>query len=276
VDLLRHDYSQQAQRYDRTRSASRAVLDAVTSALQGAPGRALLDVGGGTGNYAAALRQLGWAPTIVDVSAQMRRAAEAKGLHTLAGEATRLPVGDQMVDAVTMISMLHQVSDWRGALHEAERVLRPGGRLAVMVLTAEHLREVTWAYDLFPSMREFALPHRPTQPELIAELPGATASPLWFDDVSDGLIGALCAHPESILDADRRRQTSFFERLARDYPEEHDAGLATLEQWLASGRRPELERAEARARLGDACFLTWQKPHRAIAESASVELAASA
>jgi DNA-binding transcriptional MerR regulator len=257
---LQHDYSRQADRYDRSRGVSGDVLRGVTDAIQSAPGRQLLDVGGGTGNYAAALRELGWAPTVIDASPQMRRRAEAKGLPVIAGEATMLPFADGSYDAVTMISMLHQVSDWRRALGEARRVLRSGGRLAVMGMSAEHLREVAWAYDLFPSMREFALPHRPTIDEMLAELPGGSATPIWFNDLSDASLAALCAHPEIMLEADRRRQTSFFERLERDHPEELEAGLVTLRGWLEAGRRPERERAAARERLGDATVIAWSAP----------------
>jgi SAM-dependent methyltransferase len=163
-------------------------------------------------------------------------------------------------DAVTMISMLHQVSGWPAALAEARRVLTPGGVLAIVGLFAEHLREVTWAYDLFPSMREHALPHRPSLAQMLEQLPGASVTPVWFSDLVDASIGALCAHPEAMLEPERRRQTSFFERLERDHPDELERGVATLRGWLEQGRRPERERAEARQRLGDAIVIGWTKP----------------
>jgi DNA-binding transcriptional MerR regulator len=56
---LRHDYREQSNRYDQTRAASPSVLDPVRRALAGAPGRVLYDVGGGTGNYAAAFQAEG-------------------------------------------------------------------------------------------------------------------------------------------------------------------------------------------------------------------------
>lgn len=255
---LRHDYSDQAGRYDRSRGVSGAVLSAVTAALASAPGRVLLDVGGGTGNYAAALRAHGWAPLLLDASPQMRQVAQGKGLPAVPGEAESLPFGAATFDAVTMISMLHHVGNWRQALAEARRVLRPGGCLLVMLLTADHIREVSWAFDLFPAMREFALPHRPSLDQLRRELPGATVTPFWFDDLSDASIGALCAFPEAMLDPDLRRQTSFFGRLERDHPRHLETGLVTLSSWLASGRRPEQERAEARRRLGDGSVIAWQ------------------
>jgi|SRR5581483_1812559 len=256
-DTVRHDYSHQAARYDRSRGVSADVLSAVLEALGQARGRRLLDIGGGTGNYAVALRRHGWAPTIVDVSPYMRAQAEKKGVPTIGGDATRLPVADRSRDAVTMISMLHQVGDWRRALAEARRVLRPGGHLAVVLLATEHLREVTWAYDLFPSMRAFALPHRPALSEINAELPNASTTPIWFSDLADASIGALCAHPEAMLDRSYRRQTSFFERLERDHPDELAVGLQTLRRRLETDRRPERERAAARERLGDASAISW-------------------
>jgi DNA-binding transcriptional MerR regulator len=257
---LKHDYSRQAERYDTARGVSGDVLSALVSAMEAAPGRQMLDVGGGTGNYAAALRERGWGPIVLDASPAMRRHAEAKGLAVVAGEATMLPFADGSYDALTMISMLHQVSDWRQALAESRRVLRASGRLAIIGLAADHLREVTWAYDLFPSMREFALPHRPTLAEMLDELPGASATPIWFADVSDASIAALCAHPEALLDPTRRRQTSFFQRLERDHPEELEAGVATLRRWLETGHRPEQERSSARQRLGDASLISWSAP----------------
>lgn len=98
----------------------------------------------------------------------MRQVAQGKGLPVVPGEATSLHFGDPTFDAVTMISMLHQVADWHQAIAEARRVLRPLGCLAVMLLTADHIQEVTWVYDLFLALRKFALPHRPS--------PGPTAA----------------------------------------------------------------------------------------------------
>jgi DNA-binding transcriptional MerR regulator len=219
---LRHDYREQSNRYDLTRGASPSVLDPVRRALVGAPGRVLYDVGGGTGNYAAAFRAEGWDPTVIDPSAEMRGQAEAKGLAVLAGEATALPAADQSADAVIMISMLHQVPDWRTALDEAARVLRRGGRLAVMVLAADHLEQVTWAYDLFPSTRAFALARRPTLADLTGHLPGTVAVPLWFTELA--------------------------------------LGLRQLRELLDRGEDPRASREEARVRIGDATILHWTSP----------------
>jgi hypothetical protein len=61
------DYSNQARTYDTTRGASPSVLAPLRDALTGAPGRTLLDIGGGTGNYAQALVAEGWQPLVLEL-----------------------------------------------------------------------------------------------------------------------------------------------------------------------------------------------------------------
>jgi demethylmenaquinone methyltransferase/2-methoxy-6-polyprenyl-1,4-benzoquinol methylase len=96
-------------------------------ALADRPVRRVLDVGGGSGRAARAVRDLGADPVVVDYSAGMLRRARARGL----ADAARLPVADASVDAVVVVDALHHVPDRGGALREAARVLAPGGVLVV-------------------------------------------------------------------------------------------------------------------------------------------------
>ena len=126
------DYSSQARTYDRTRAASRPVLAALRTALAGSPGPCLADIGGGTGNYALALAHDGWEPVVIDRSPEMLAFAARKGLATTTAAAECLPLEDESFDAAMLVSMLHHVADPGAALSEARRVLRDGGRMAVM------------------------------------------------------------------------------------------------------------------------------------------------
>jgi ubiquinone/menaquinone biosynthesis C-methylase UbiE len=256
----RHDYRRQAQTYDRTRAASPSIMRVLRAAIADAPGPELLDVGGGTGNYAVVLRDEGFAPVVVDVSPAMLARAAAKGLRTARGDAADLPFPDAGADAVILVSMLHHVPDWRAALREAARVLRPGGRLAVVAFTRENVDRVGWVADYFPSTRAWMLEQHPRGEELLAVLPQARLVALAFEDVVDGSLAALQHRPHLLLDPAVRRQTSYFERLAEARPDELEAGLARLRADLAAGRDPNRPRAAARARHGDAVLVAWAKP----------------
>jgi SAM-dependent methyltransferase len=244
------DYANQARTYDETRSASPSVLAPLREALAGAPGRRLLDVGGGTGNYARALAAEGWEPIVADRSPDMLARAAAKGLETVEADAQRLPFPDASFDAVMLVSMLHHVEDQAAALAEATRVLRPGGRLAVMVFTREDL-EGQWYVDWFPSTRAWMEDSHRRRAEYLALLPGARAAPLVYRDLEDASLAALAAHPEKLLEESWRRQTSYFERLARDHPDELRAGLDRLRAAVAAGDPPRAQ--------GGGTMLTWRK-----------------
>jgi ubiquinone/menaquinone biosynthesis C-methylase UbiE len=249
VSLLR-DYSRQAETYDETRSASPSVVAVLREALGGAPGRRLADIGGGTGNYARALAAEGWEPVVIDRSDAMLARALAKGLATVEADAQRLPFADASFDAAMLVSMLHHVEDPPAALSEACRILRPGGRLAVMTFTREDL-EPLWYSDYFPSTTAWMEQSHPPLAELLRHLPGARRLPVVLQDLEDGSLAALAAHPELVLDERRRRQTSFFERLARDHPDELRAGLDRLASDLAAARGP--------GGRGSATVLAWTK-----------------
>jgi SAM-dependent methyltransferase len=231
------DYGNQAKTYDQTRSASPSVLGPLREALEGAPGPRLLDVGGGTGNYAAALRDEGWDPVVCDRSPDMLARAALKGLETVPADAQELPFADASFDAVICVSMLHHVEDRPRALAEQRRVLRPSGRGALMVFTHEDI-EHAWYLDYFPSTRAWMEASHPRLDELLELLPGARRIELVFRDLEDAGLAALSAFPEKLLEPDWHRQTSYFERLARDHPDELSAGLERLRADIESGNPP--------------------------------------
>lgn len=231
------DYGNQARTYDSTRAASPSVLEPLRAALAGAPGPRLLDVGGGTGNYALALRDEGWQPVVCDRSPDMLARAAAKGLETVQCDAAALPFEDASFDAVICVSMLHHVDDRSRALAEQRRVLRPAGRGALMLYTREDIEDA-WYHDYFPSTRAWMDASHPRLQDLMAVLPQARRIELIFRDLDDASLAALSAFPEKILDPGWRSQTSYFERLARDHPDELSAGLERLRADVEAGRPP--------------------------------------
>ena len=166
------DYSRQALRYDETRSASPSVMRPLRNALDGAPGRRLADIGGGTGNYALALREEGWQPVVVDRSADMLERAATKGLEVLEADAQELPFDDESFDAVLMLSMLHHVDDPTAALAEARRILRPAGRLVLKGFSGEDAASL-WVLDYFPCSRPWMEATHPPRSYFLELLPDA-------------------------------------------------------------------------------------------------------
>lgn len=84
-----------------------------------------LEVGCGTGVYAAQIRDLGRIPVGVDLSAGMLSYARAR-LPVARADATRLPVRDGSVDAAVAVMVHTDMPGYPAVVREAARVLRPG------------------------------------------------------------------------------------------------------------------------------------------------------
>lgn len=92
-----------------------------------------VEVGVGTGRFAVPLGvRLG-----VEPSTAMRRVAEARGVDVLDGTAEALPLSDQEVDYVLMVTTLCFLDDVEQALREVRRVLRPDGCVVVGFIDRE-------------------------------------------------------------------------------------------------------------------------------------------
>jgi SAM-dependent methyltransferase len=98
----------------------------VLSRLLGEGKGSLLDVGCGTGGYAAGFAELGWDYTGVDSSEDMLRRAREKGATAVRADAAALPFDDASFDAAVSIFTHTDVDDFAALVREVVRVLRPG------------------------------------------------------------------------------------------------------------------------------------------------------
>jgi SAM-dependent methyltransferase len=74
------------------------------------------------------------------------------------GDIQALPLADATFDAVLAVHVLHLVPDWRGALAEALRVLRPGG---VFIMGRDWREPGSCAGRLRGKLREILITIRP-------------------------------------------------------------------------------------------------------------------
>jgi demethylmenaquinone methyltransferase/2-methoxy-6-polyprenyl-1,4-benzoquinol methylase len=100
-------------------------------------GDRVLDVCCGTGDLALAAAEAGGEVTGLDFSEPMLARARAKApqIEWVEGDALALPFADGSFDAVTIGFGLRNLADEERGLAELRRVLRPGGKLAILEIT---------------------------------------------------------------------------------------------------------------------------------------------
>jgi demethylmenaquinone methyltransferase / 2-methoxy-6-polyprenyl-1,4-benzoquinol methylase len=101
------------------------------------PGDRVLDACCGTGDLALAGQAAGGVVTGLDFSERMLERARVKSstIEWIRGDLLELPFKDASFDAATVGFGIRNVGDLPGGLGELARVLRPGGRLAILEIT---------------------------------------------------------------------------------------------------------------------------------------------
>ena len=94
-------------------------------------GSVVLDLAGGTGDMCIDLARLGMHPISVDLSFGMLK-ADRSGAQRMQSDILRLPVKDASVDGITCGFALRNLVDLPQFFDELARVVRPGGRIALL------------------------------------------------------------------------------------------------------------------------------------------------
>jgi SAM-dependent methyltransferase len=165
------DFDRRAATYDELRPADEKWHEVCEALIREADlqGRRVLDVGCGTGRFAAAVadRAKVWA---VDPSPEMLAvaAARAPAVRFKQAPAERLPFKDGWFERAVMWLVVHLV-DWPRAFAELHRVLALDGRAAIATFDPSYFDNF-WLNDLFPSMERIDRARFPSGAELEAEL----------------------------------------------------------------------------------------------------------
>lgn len=177
-DLARISYDEQtAVAFKAVREVPRDGLsewrEAVRRHLRPSQGMTLVDIGAGTGAFAAAFSD--WfdlSVLAVEPSAAMRdQIPRTPAIQVFEGNATALPLPDGSADAAWLSLVIHHIPDLEVAAREIRRVLRPGAPVLIRQgfpdryepsgnLKLDSIELVRWfpetarAIDTFPSVTD--------------------------------------------------------------------------------------------------------------------------
>ncbi len=112
------------------------------AALDGEPPKTLLDLGSGFGSFVHICRREGVSAIGLELARydsefavqrhQIERSADDKGHAYLRGDGQLLPFREHSFDVVTLWNVLEHIPQYRLALRETYRVLKPGGTLLIL------------------------------------------------------------------------------------------------------------------------------------------------
>ena len=112
-------------------------------------GTRILDVGIGTGRGSLPLARDGYSVTGVDASQAMldqcRREAGTTPIELFPSDLTKLPFPDSSFDSAISLNVVSHFPNWRDALADWTRVVKPGGRIVFDVHSLDHMLAVAAA-----------------------------------------------------------------------------------------------------------------------------------
>ena len=174
------------------------------------PGEALLDVAGGTGDLAKAFIDRAdkvahrrgvvaeTRATVCDINDAMLDAGRARSdmepyegrISWVCGDAQALPFEDRSFNALTIAFGIRNVADRHAALSEFRRVLKPGGRLAVLEfshMTVPMLQKMydTYSFNVIPKLGELVASDRDSYQYLVESIRKFPKQDAFRDEVKD-------------------------------------------------------------------------------------------
>jgi demethylmenaquinone methyltransferase/2-methoxy-6-polyprenyl-1,4-benzoquinol methylase len=112
------------------------------------PGSTVLDLACGTGDLCRELDRAGLRSVGVDFSLGMLSASRA-GAPRVQADALRLPIPDSTVDGVTCGFALRNFVDLGAFFEELARVVRSGGRIALLEVAEPRARLMRWGHGVY-------------------------------------------------------------------------------------------------------------------------------
>jgi demethylmenaquinone methyltransferase/2-methoxy-6-polyprenyl-1,4-benzoquinol methylase len=151
--MVRDMFDAIAPRYDLVNRIMTFRLDVrwrrqAVRSLALAPRSTVLDLASGTGDLCIELARAGHRPLSIDLSMGMLR-ADRSGAPRVQADILRLPLPDAAVDGVTCGFALRNLVDLPSFFVELGRVVRPGGRIALLDVGVPSNGVVRWGHGVY-------------------------------------------------------------------------------------------------------------------------------
>ena len=249
--------------YDKSRHADPFICERLYSHLEPHPHLLYLDIACGTGNYTAALKNMGLQICGIDSSIQMLNIARLKesSISWISGNGEKLPLPDHNFSGAICVLAIHHFSNLQYVFDEISRVMS-NGRFVIFTATSEQMRGC-WLNEYFPEAMKKSIVQMPGEKEITEALEKAGFGTIQFEryeikeDLEDFFLYSGKNNPEMYLNSEVRKNISTFAALAEPVEIEH--GCASLDTDIRSGRIHDIVYSYRAQGDGDYVFVIAQR-----------------
>lgn len=256
-------YNSIGYKYNSTRTADPLIAQTLYDLLQPQPDGVYLDIGCGTGNYTAALANMGVHLHGIDPSSVMLDEAKAKSnaVQWHIGNAENIAFCDAFFDGAIATLTLHHWDSLDKGFAELYRVLKPQSRMVIFAAISD-LTEKFWLKHYFSKMLAASTKKEPKYSAVASAVEGAgfkiKATKKYYiqDDLQDKFLFVGKNNPQLYFDAQIRSGISSFAQLS--LKDEVEEGLEKLKSDIDSGAFEAIHR-KYHSDDGDYMFIVIEK-----------------